>query len=217
MRAEPASPALILFAKSPVPGRVKTRLMPELTARQAAEVAAELIQRTVRLAVENWPGPVRLQTWPDTRHAVFNNLAAANELALVRQSAGDLGRKMHSALATFTDRGVAAAVMGCDVPHCPAANLRRAHDLLAQGDNVIGPSRDGGYYLIGLQRTQPALFRGIAWGGDQVLPSTLRIAAGCGIRFTHLERVADIDSYEDLKTRANKDPYIQKWINLAND
>lgn len=211
MPGDPAPPVLILFAKSPVPGRVKTRLMPELNASQAAEVATELIERTVRLAVENWPGRIKLQTWPDSGHALFKKLAVDHKLKLDIQGSGDLGAKMCAALGTFTDRGQPAAVMGSDVPHCPAENLRRAGKLLRQGKNIIGPSTDGGYYLIGLQRTLPEIFQGIQWGGQQVLSATLRTAEQHGIPFTRLRAVTDIDNFVDLQMLARKQPFFCRW------
>ena len=75
-------PALILFAKSPVPGRVKTRLMSQLNAQQAARVATLLIEHTVRLAVNSWPGPIALHTWPDTNHEVLKSLSDTHGLQI---------------------------------------------------------------------------------------------------------------------------------------
>jgi len=205
-------PALILFAKAPIPGRVKTRLMPDLTVQEAADVAAALIEHTVRLATTNWPGPVTLQAWPDTGHRVFQAVAARHGLSLAAQIAGDLGQKMNAALSAFTDRGAPAAVLGCDVPHCPGEVLRQAYDWLKQGQNVIGPSADGGYYLIGLQHTQPELFRDIPWGGDQVMYATLAMAEEHGLHFNRLPNLIDIDNFSDLEQAALQTPILRAWI-----
>ena len=206
-------PTLILFAKSPVPGRVKTRLMPELSAQQAADVATLLIKRTVQLAVSNWSGPIALHTYPDTEHEVFRDLSDTHGLRLAAQKQGDLGEKMCSAISELTERGIPAAVMGCDVPHCPGALLREAHELLQQGRNIIGPTVDGGYYLIGLQQAWPEIFSGIRWGSDHVMQNTLEAAQRCGIRFTLLARLRDIDRFEDLKWVAKDIPELRLWIN----
>ena len=193
------APALILFAKCPVPGQVKTRLRPELSAEQAAQVAAQLIEQSVHLAVEAWPGPVWLFAWPNTEHALFRTLSANTRIQLGIQSTGDLGLKMTHAICQFTERETAAAVMGCDVPHCPLDTLHLAGDLLEQGQYVIGPSTDGGYYFIGLQQCRPELFTGMEWGSGNVLQSTLAAAHGLDIDFYQLPALRDIDSFEDLK------------------
>ena len=206
-------PTLILFAKSPVPGRVKTRLMPELSAQQAADVATFLIKRTVQLAVSNWSGSIALHTYPDTEHEVFRDLSDTHGLRLAAQKQGDLGEKMCSAISELTERGIPAAVMGCDVPHCPGALLRKAHELLQQGRNIIGPTVDGGYYLIGLQQAWPEIFSGIRWGSDHVMQNTLEAAQRCGIRFTLLARLRDIDRFEDLKWVAKDIPELKLWAN----
>lgn len=199
MPARDGAPALILFAKCPVPGQVKTRLMPELRAEQAARVAAQLIEQSVHLAVQAWPGPVWLLTWPNSDHALFRALSANTRIRLGIQSSGDLGLKMTHAICKFTQRETAAAVMGCDVPHCPLDTLQLASDLLEQGQYVIGPSTDGGYYFIGLQQCLPELFTGMEWDGGNVLQSTLAAANALDIDFYQLPALRDIDSFEDLK------------------
>lgn len=193
------APALVLFAKSPVPGKVKTRLQPELNADQAAQVAAQLIEQSVHLAVKAWPGPVWLYTWPNTDHALFRTLSERTRIRLGLQSTGDLGKKMTNAIGKFTAKKTAAAVMGCDVPHCPLVTLKLAADLLEQGRYVIGPSTDGGYYFIGLQQCRPELFAGIEWGSGNVLEATLAAAKNLNIDFYQLPALRDIDDFEDLK------------------
>ena len=204
---------LILFAKAPIPGQVKTRLTPQLDPQQAAQVATALIEHTVSLAIDNWPGPVTLQVWPDTQHEIFRRLSGEYGISLSAQSAGDLGRKICTALKAHTDHGQAAAVMGCDVPHCPGQVLTDAYELLEQGSaNVIGPSTDGGYYLIGVQQTQPALFRGINWGNDRVFATTLENALAFDISFTRLKPLQDIDNFKDLERAAKDASFLNKWL-----
>lgn len=193
------APALVLFAKSPVPGKVKTRLQPELNADQAAQVAAQLIEQSVYLAVKAWPGPVWLYTWPNTDHELFRTLSENTRIRLGIQSTGDLGKKMTSAICEFTVTKTAVAVMGCDVPHCPLDTLQLAGNLLKQGQSVIGPSTDGGYYFIGLQQCHPELFTAIEWGSDRVLEATLAAAKNLNVDFYQLPALRDIDGFEDLK------------------
>jgi rSAM/selenodomain-associated transferase 1 len=193
------APALVLFAKTPVPGAVKTRLMPEYDTRQVAVIAETLIQWTVQLALAHWRGRVQLSVWPETDHPLFHELCARYDLPVTRQAPGDLGRKMHAALLAWTARGIPAAVMGCDVPHLPPAVLARANHLLRRGRAVLGPSRDGGYYLIGLPRACPLVFRGMPWGNVALLSKTLRVARSANLRFTLLPALHDIDTADDLR------------------
>lgn len=193
-----SSPVLVLFAKTPLPGAAKTRLMPELDANQAAAVAARLIRDTVQLALAHWRGVVQLSVWPEPEHPLFDELHARHAVRVSRQAPGDLGRKMHLALFEWTARGIPAAVMGCDVPHLPPPALERANRLLRQGRAVLGPARDGGYYLIGLTRACPALFRNMRWGSGAVLRDTMRAARGADLRFALLPTMRDIDTAADL-------------------
>lgn len=212
MPASSPDPQLILLAKRPGPGLVKTRLMPELSAEEAAGVATWLIIRTVQLATGAWPGPVHLLCWPDPDYEVFREIAANTRIQPGLQSAGDLGNKMSNALCRATAGGTPAAVMGCDVPHCPPDQLRLAADLLTQGHDVIGPATDGGYYFIGLQACRPGLFTGVSWGGPDVYRTTVATAARLGMEFIALDKLRDIDDHEDLEAVSDQLPIPESWL-----
>lgn len=192
------TPDLILFAKQPVAGQVKTRLQPELSAAQAAELAGFLIRATAEAAASNWPGDVYLCCAPDAEHPLFRKLAREFHLRLAVQVEGDLGARMHAALADGIRRRGAAAVMGCDVPHCRWEVFERAYELLAKGRNVIGPAEDGGYYLLGLQSVAARLFQDIHWGSAMVTLETMARAATLGLALEPLPVLRDIDTYKDL-------------------
>ncbi len=207
-------PALLLFAKSPRPGRVKTRLCPPLPPAAAAALAAWMIRYTVDLARAHWPGPVSLWAWPDTRHPLWRALEARG-LPVLRQGPGDLGEKMAAALAWGIRRQGAAAVMGCDLPHCPPRVLRDAARALAGGREVIGPAADGGYYLIGLTRARRGPFRGMPWGGRRLFPRTLgRLGAG-GRRPRVLPVLRDLDRWEDVAALAARWPPLAEALARA--
>lgn len=191
-------PDLILFAKQPIPGQVKTRLIPEYTAEQAAEIAAFMTRATVELAVSAWPGEVYLYCAPDADHALFRDLEREFRVRPAAQAPGSLGEKMLAALRDGIARNGAAAIMGCDVPHCPGDVLDHANERLAQGHALIGPTEDGGYYFIGLSRALPELFEGIEWGGTQVMQTTLARAEELGIEFEMLPELCDVDTPLDL-------------------
>lgn len=191
-------PDLLLFAKQPVPGEVKTRLERDYSRDQVVEIAKFLITATVESAVGNWPSDVYLCGAPDCEHDFFRTLAERFQLRLADQRAGDLGARMHTALRQGIERRGAAAVMGCDVPHCPAEVIERAHEELAAGRNVIGLTEDGGYYLLGLQQAPAALFQGIDWGETEVASVTLARAGTLGIEFVALPTLRDIDTADGL-------------------
>jgi rSAM/selenodomain-associated transferase 1 len=206
-----AQPALMIFAKQPRPGQAKTRLQPEYTPEQAAEIAALLIRETVELAVASWPGATYLCTAPNADHPLFRDLAKLG-VVLIEQGEGDLGARMHRAVAFGIEHHGAAAVLGCDVPHCPWEILDDANTALARGDNVLGPTDDGGYYLIGLSRTCEELFAGIAWGGPYVLSATLERAQAVDIDFTLLASLRDIDTAADLWLAAREHPSLRRFL-----
>ncbi len=84
------------------------------------------------------------------------------------------------------------------MPHCPWQIIEQAHEYLASGKNVLGPTEDGGYYFIGLQQPQPGLFQGIEWGGSHVAADTVARAQQAGIVFKMLPRLEDIDTVDTL-------------------
>lgn len=205
-------PELILFAKQPIPGQIKTRLQPPYTPEKAAEIAAFMIRATVELAVSAWPGNVTLYVWPGTDHLLFRHLARDFKVDLAPQADGDLGAKMLDALRAGIQRGGSAAIMGCDVPHCGWDVIDQANGWLARGHNVLGPTDDGGYYFIGLQRARAELFDGIPWGSDRVLEMTLARAAKLGIDFDRLAKLRDIDTADDLWLVAQKYEPLRQFL-----
>jgi hypothetical protein len=205
-------PELILFAKQPLPGEVKTRLLPDYSPERAAEIAAFLIRATVELAVSAWPGDVALHVWPDVDHPLFQELAREFHIRLAPQAGGDLGARMLSALRAGVERNGCAAVMGCDVPHCAWNVLDQANGWLARGKNVLGPTEDGGYYFIGLQEARPELFENMPWGGKQLLSMTLARAEALGMEFDLLAQLRDIDTARDLWLIAQKYEPLKQFL-----
>lgn len=205
-------PALMIFAKQPIAGRVKTRLQPEFTAERAADVAAFLIRETVRLSASSWPGPVYLCADPDANHPLFHELARRFGVVLLDQGDGDLGVRMQRALAVGIARHGAAAVLGCDVPQCHWEILDEANGLLARGRAVIGPSEDGGYYLIGVIDARPELFVDVPWGGPCVFDLTLERAHAIGLEFNLLSTLRDVDTAADLWLVAQTYPALRRYL-----
>lgn len=205
-------PELALFARQPVAGQAKTRLQPDYTPARAAEIAAYLIRATAELAVSSWPGDVCLYGAPDAEHPLFRELARDLGIQLAAQRGADLGERMLNALREGLKHRIAAAILGCDVPHCSGGILDEANHWLAQGYNVIGPTEDGGYYFIGLTRAYPELFTDIPWGTSNVLERTLERAATLGVEFERLPSLRDIDTAADLRRVSQDFPPLRRFV-----
>jgi len=200
---------LILFAKAPVEGEVKTRLMPQLSAKQATQVAEVLLEETVKLASVAWPGKVVLAVWPEVSHPFILYLLKKYEIECMQQGEGDLGAKMYQAMEL---QGYPCAVMGCDIPHCKPEILNDSYHSLLDANNIIGLTNDGGYYLLGLQKACAALFQGVEWGSENVSKTTLTIAKQRRVSFEFLEKLNDIDEYNDLVIASSQIPALARLL-----
>ncbi len=191
---------LLIFAKAPVPGRVKTRLAGQLGTRGAANLYKKLLRRTLTIARVARLCPVELWCAPDGRHGFFTACRRGYGVRLRRQCGGDLGRRMNQALNRTLAARQFAVLIGGDCVSLGAAELRTALSRLAAGrDAVFGPARDGGYLLVGLRQPRPALFRGIAWGTPAVLAATRRRLRRSGADWTELPLGWDVDTPADLR------------------
>ena len=204
---------LLLFAKAPIAGKVKTRLMSHCSPEQAAQIAELLMEASIQRACESWPGNVYLSVWLDLEHAFFTEMQQRYSIKMMQQCDGDLGEKMRHALASV---GYPCAVMGCDAPHTLATTLQSAHNLLRSGRSVIGPSDDGGYYLLGLSKRADALFVDKPWGQDRVLGKTLESAESIGLTLNQLPQLNDVDEWADLLSAAKQVPSLQAYLHAQN-
>jgi rSAM/selenodomain-associated transferase 1 len=190
--------AILVFAKAPVPGTAKTRLIPLLGADGAAELQGCLLRHA--LATARAAAPAKLDLWctPDAGHPALVTAAGDAGATLHVQSGDDLGARMAQAFAQSLAQTKYAICIGTD---CPALTVRHLHDtaaaLRAGHDAVISPAEDGGYTLIGLTRNEPQLFAGIAWSSDQVMAQTRERLQDCGLRWQELETLWDVDRPED--------------------
>jgi len=200
---------LLLFAKAPIAGKVKTRLQTHCSPQQAASIAKVLLEESLIQATTYWPGKVYLSVALDSEHPFLQEMCAKYPVELVMQCTGDLGQKMSGA---FDDFGYPAAIMGCDAPHIKAQDLQLAYQCLTQAQCVLGPSNDGGYYFIGLASAYPALFKDIAWGSDSVLSSTLVCAEKEQIDFKMLSPLNDVDEWQDVESVAQQLPTLAALI-----
>lgn len=188
---------LIVVAKEPAPGRAKTRLCPPLDPAAAAGLAACFLRDTLDLA-RAVPAIRRVIAYsPAEAEGSFRALAP--DMALTPQRGADLGERLDRMLADAFAAGAGRAVaLGADSPSLPAAYLADAFALLAAHDMVLGPADDGGYYLIGLTRRHPRLFREVMMSTPTVAADTLAIAASLGLRVALLPRWYDVDTAAEL-------------------
>ena len=207
------TPLLILFAKKPEPGNVKTRFIPRVTKEAAARIALEMLRKTVLNAVGHWDGEVCLYISPDTEHDAVREISHAFDIGLFTQAEGDLGRKMEFAIRDGLKSHSAAAVMGCDIPQVSARQLQFSCQRLKQGDNVLGPSADGGFYFLGLHEYKSGMLDNIQWGIRTVAQDTLARLAENGIKINViLECHQDIDTWENLEFLQDEWPELQNFM-----
>ncbi len=200
---------LLLFAKAPIAGKVKTRLQTHCSAQQAADIAAILLQTSLEKACQSWPGDVFISTWLERENSFLIELSERFGATVLWQSDGDLGDKM---LASFEQHGYPMAIMGTDAPHIKADTLSRMHELLESGQSAIGPSFDGGYYIIGLSQSTPLLFSDMPWGTSQVLELTRVKAKKAGLRLHELDALQDVDEWQDLLQVAVQVPELAEYL-----
>jgi rSAM/selenodomain-associated transferase 1 len=190
---------ILVFAKAPVPGAAKTRLIPALGAAGAAVLHERLVDHALATAVEAAVGPVELCGAPDVSHPALVALARLHGAALADQGPGDLGERMLAAFRRTLAGAPAAVLIGSDCPALTAQHLRAAAAALTGGDDaVLAPAEDGGYVLIGLKRAPAALFERMRWGESAVMAETRARLAALGLRSRELETLWDVDRPEDL-------------------
>jgi rSAM/selenodomain-associated transferase 2/rSAM/selenodomain-associated transferase 1 len=188
---------VVAFAKAPRPGRVKTRLAREL----GDEAASDLYRRMGKLVLDQLRGgPYRLRV-------VFDPPDAADEVSewlgtrgveYAPQPRGTLGDRMKVAMADGFSVADRVCLVGTDTPQVGRELVEKALAGLNEADVVIGPARDGGYYLLALRRSAPALFHGIPWSTSQVMERTLEQAEVLGLSVVTLPVLNDIDVAADL-------------------
>ena len=191
---------IMIFAKAPTPGRVKTRLIPILGESGAAALQRQLIERTLRTAVAAGLDTPELWCAPGPDDPFFVSCANRHGVSLRPQGEGDLGMRMARALESALAAESPALLIGCDCPALTPAYLCEAAGALAEGnDAVFGPAEDGGYVLVGASRRLPTqLFEDIAWGTATVMQATRARLARGNWRWCELPLLWDLDRPEDL-------------------
>ena len=197
---------VLIFQKNEVLGKVKTRLAAGVGEEQALEIYRQLLAKTYHALSDV---SVSITTYfsefiPDNPiHSAENKLVQLGQ---------DLGERMKNAFAENFESGMEKVVLiGTDCPSLEGIHLSQAFEALDQSDLVLGPARDGGYYMIGMKRRADFLFEGITWSTELVLSQTLALAAEQGLQTSLLPVLEDIDTLEDWErycSQIGDMPYI---------
>ena len=188
---------VVIFVKNLVRGKVKTRLAKEIGEDKALEIYKKLLQKTIETAagVSNADRQVWYSEYADHHDFIDPSLFRKK-----MQQGKDLGERMENAFATLFAEGYShVVIIGSDCPDLAAEQIDHAFTLLGSYPLVVGPARDGGYYLLGMNRLHQSLFDEIPWSTKQVLQETLSRAEEAGLGVGMLAPLSDIDTLEDLK------------------
>jgi rSAM/selenodomain-associated transferase 1 len=191
---------LLVFTRAPRAGKVKTRLIPQLGAQGAVDFHTRLIRHCLQMVTRAGLCSVELWCAPSCHDPFFQDCRVRYGVELHEQAQGDLGERMHKALESALEVAEAAVLIGTDIPSIEAADLEAAFQALQQGkDAVVGPARDGGYYLIGLKQPNRQLFERINWGTSTVFQETLSSLQQLEMDWLCLREHADVDTPEDYR------------------
>ncbi|MFQ5462614.1 MAG: TIGR04282 family arsenosugar biosynthesis glycosyltransferase [Phycisphaerae bacterium] len=194
---------ILIFAKYPDPGRVKTRMVPPLTHTEAAELHTAALLATCELAGRVDSAAVEVFVSPDHRTPDLASLLPDHIGHVSPQRDGDLGRRLtHATQRAFIQDGRPIVLLGADSPTLLPDQIKTALHKLSTSDAVLGPCTDGGYYLLALSRFLPDLFSKITWGTDSVAAQTRRNAKDAGIKLAELDPWYDLDRFDDLPRAA---------------
>ncbi len=200
-------PALVIMAKRPAVGRTKTRLCPPLTLAQAAALYDALLRDTIELVAGLDGVRLAIAVTPPEAADSFRYISPPGTI-LLPVTGKDIGDCLDQVLGRLLASGHSQAIaLNSDGPTLPLAYVQQAVVRLMDADVVLGPSEDGGYYLIGLKQPRPELFQDIKWSTEQVTGQTLDRAEALRLNVTLLPSWYDVDTAADLD---------RLWTELAN-
>ncbi len=191
-------PALILMARAPQAGRVKTRLQPALTPVQCADLYEAFLGDAIDLVISMKEYASFLAFTPPECVPIFRRMIP-DGMTLIPQIGTDLGQIIGTLISTLMERNYSpVVVIGSDIPTLQPGTLHGARMALQQADVCFGPSTDGGYYLVGAKQPTPAIFQDIPWSTHNVLKLSKEKAENEGLLVALLEELQDIDTFESL-------------------
>jgi len=187
---------LLIFIKNPEPGKVKTRLAATVGPEKAYQIYLKLLSLTIDTAMEvDADRQVWYSSYIDSEDSI-----SEPDFKKRKQVGKNLGARMlHAFKSGFKEGYDNIVIIGSDCPDVNPVLLEQAFNELSEYDLVIGPSADGGYYLLGMNKLQPELFRDIDWSTERVLKQTLEKAKSISLSVASLPELNDIDTIEDLE------------------
>jgi len=201
--------SIVIVAKRPVPGNVKTRLCPPLTPQESADLYSCFLRDTIE-KVGKASGTLKYLAL-DTEYiegqgsemaSLFGNILTPRSFKVISQGPGDLGARLARLTNYVLNKSDRLIFIGADSPSLPSSYLENALQLLAGNDIVIGPSDDGGYYLLGMNGRFTFLFKGVEWSSDRVFEQTLERVVSAGLKAYIMPAWYDVDTSADLSRLA---------------
>ena len=191
---------LVVVAKAPVPGEVKTRLYPKLTIDEATDLYRCFLQDRIKEIGRLTEIDLAISYTPEESKEYFSRFIT-NGFHLFPQRGKNLGERLSNIFKDkLADKYDAVSIIDSDTPDLPRSIVQQSFQLLMSNgvDAVFGPCDDGGYYLVAMRRPQPDLFQHIPWSTEAVLAATLERANAIGLKAELLPRWNDLDTFEDL-------------------
>ncbi len=202
----------MVFLKAPIPGKVKTRLGASIGMKKAAKVSRLMSETTIKTVRQFAKNGTQVVLWcdPSRKRKVFQRWLG-NGYRYRCQKGKNLGERMERAFQDAFEKGARRVmIIGTDCPGITPAILRRAFEALDHKPVAIGPSRDGGYYLLGLREMVPGLFRNVEWSSGSVFSKTLSHAKKAGFSVNCLKTLRDVDTIDDFRTlKKGSDPFFR--------
>lgn len=196
-KSEKPETVVLIFARAPLLGRVKTRLQVDFSAAECLSIYHKLLRHALATATALAAADTELCCLPNPNHPDLRALGIEFRCALRRQQGADLGERMLHAATAALRRYKKVILTGCDCPQLKTADLAAAARYLDDHDVVIGPASDGGYYLLALKTAPAPLFRGLTWGTDTVLRETRARIETMRLSRHELPQKDDLDHPED--------------------
>jgi len=189
---------IIIFAREPVEGQVKTRLIPALGEQTATRLYAQLLNHTIANVLNCQLSVLDICITPESQSLYFTQLPFGAHYKLSTQQGNDLGERMYYALSGKLEKFTKAILIGTDCPSLNCHELSRAIRALDYHDMVFSPAKDGGYVLVGAKQLSSVVFSKINWGSEWVMQQTRNALLKTGLSWQELSLQQDIDNVEDL-------------------
>jgi rSAM/selenodomain-associated transferase 1 len=201
--------AIVIIAKEPKSGSVKTRLTPPLDSQTASKIYHNLLLDRIEQVESLKEADHFVAYFPKSSLHFFENIIPSSFL-LLPQKGKDLGERLSNIFNDlFEDGYERILILDSDSPNLPSKNISKGLEMLKNADLVLGPCEDGGYYLVGLSSNMPQIFQGIPWSTSEVTELTVKKAKAMDKKISILEKWYDVDTIEDLKRlRTELDSYF---------